>query len=92
MPARRRRERKLTAQLVIMDEPEVAGRIRAWAEVRKMDVAPILRECVQEGLRRLEPQWIKANDGELDPAFLARHVEDSVKQRREPESEDDAAA
>jgi len=79
---RRRREPRLTAQLVIMELPEVAGRLRAWAEVRDVDIAEICREVVRAGLAGLEPEWIKANKGELDPAFLAAHVENSVKRKR----------
>jgi hypothetical protein len=82
MPERRRRERVLTAQLVIMEVPEVAGRVRAWAEVRDDLLAEVLRQCVRAGLEKLEPRWIKEHGGELDPAFLAAHVTASVKERR----------
>ena len=82
MPVRRPRERKFTAQLVIMEEPDVAGRVRAWAEVRREELAPVLRELVRAGLEALEPEWIKANGGELAPKFLATHVRESEKRRR----------
>jgi hypothetical protein len=83
MTERRRREPKLTAQLVIMELPEVAGRLRAWAEVRELEIAEICRQVVRAGLAALEPEWIKVNNGELDPAFLAAHVENSIKRRRD---------
>jgi hypothetical protein len=82
MPVRRPRERKFTAQLVIMEEPDVAGRVRAWAEVNHTELAPTLRELVRAGLAVLEPEWIKANGGELAPNFLAAHVRESEKRRR----------
>lgn len=82
MTERRRREPTLTAQLVIMELPAVAGRLRAWAEVRNLDIAEVCREVVRAGLASLEPEWIQANRGELDPAFLAEHVANSVKRKR----------
>jgi hypothetical protein len=88
MTERRRREPKLTAQLVIMELPDVAGRLRAWAEVRELDIAEVCREVVRAGLATLEPEWIRQpregypDGGELDPAFLAAHVENSIKRRR----------
>lgn len=83
MTERRRREPRFTAQLVIMELPEVAGRLRAWAEVRDLDLAEITRRAVRAGLELLEPEWVKANGGELDEAFLAAHVENSIKRRRD---------
>ena len=82
MTERRRREPKLTAQLVIMELPEVAGRCRAWADVRELDISELLRECVRAGLATLEPEWIAAKGGELDAEFLAEHVENSIKRKR----------
>jgi hypothetical protein len=71
-----------------MELPEVAGRLRAWAEVRDVDIAEICREVVRAGLAALEPEWIKEpregfpDGGELEPGFLAGHVENSVKRKR----------
>jgi hypothetical protein len=65
-----------------MEQPEIAGRIRAWAEVRHEEVAPVLREVLRAGLAALEPEWIKTNGGELAAKFLAAHVRDSEKPRR----------
>lgn len=81
MTERRKREPRLVSQLVIMELPDVAGRLRAWAEVRELDIAEICREVVRAGLAVLEPKWIETNDGELDPDFLAAHVENSIKKR-----------
>jgi len=82
MPTRKPRERVYPAQLVHMETADVAGRLRAWADVRKVDFAPLLREIVHAGLAALEPEWIEEYGGELDATFLARHVSDSVKPRR----------
>lgn len=83
MPERRKRPVRYTAQMVIMEEPEIAGRIRAWAEVRKVDVAPLVRDALRAGLEALEPTFIlEAGGCELDADFLAAHVADSVKARR----------
>lgn len=82
MTERRRREPKLTAQLVIMELPEIAGRLRAWAEVRDIEIAEIAREVARAGLAVLEPDWITSHGGELDPDFLAGHVANSVKRKR----------
>lgn len=87
---RRTRERRLTAQLPIMDYPETAGRIRAWAEVRDMELSALLREIVAAGLERLEPTWIKANGGELDVTFLEQHIANSPKLRGGTHAEPDA--
>lgn len=82
MTERRRREPTLTAQLVIMEQPTVAGRLRAWAEVRNMDIAEVCREVVRAGLADLEPRWIETNGGELDADFLAMHEVNAVKRKR----------
>lgn len=82
MTERRRREPKLTAQLVIMELPEIAGRLRAWAEVRDVDIAEICRDVVRAGLVALEPKWIEVYGGELEPEFLATHVANAVKRKR----------
>lgn len=84
MPVRRPRERRFTAQLVMMEEPEIAGRIRAWSEINRTELAPTMREIVRAGLAALEPEWIKQHGGELAPKFLADHVRDSEKRRRSP--------
>lgn len=81
MTERRKREPKLTAQLVIMELPEIAGRLRAWAEVRDIEIAEICREVGRAGLAALEPRWVKENDGELDPEFLAAHTANSIKRK-----------
>lgn len=83
MTERRKREPRLTAQLVIMELPEIAGRLRAWAEVRDLDLAEICRQVARAGLGVLEPKWVKEYGGELDPEFLAAHVENSIKRKRE---------
>lgn len=71
-----------------MELPAVAGRLRAWAEIRNIDIAEICREVVRAGLAALEPQWVKQpregfpDGGELDPAFLEEHVANSIKRKR----------
>ena len=84
MTERRRREPRLTAQLVIMELPEVAGRFRAWAEVQDVEIAELCRTALRAGLEQLEPEWIKAHGGELAAAFLAEHAENSIKRKRSP--------
>lgn len=95
MAERKPRLQRYTAQYSFMDEPERAGRIRAWAEIRGVELAAILREVVAAGVATLEPQWrdeiqalVLANgpaqrwvseDGELAPEFLERHVANAVK-------------
>jgi hypothetical protein len=77
------RVRKYTAQLVILEEPEIAGEIRAWAE--RLDhlgtgqnLAPTLRELVRAGLAVKRGVWETAL-GPLSADELVRHVENSVK-------------
>lgn len=77
------RVRKYTAQLVILEEPEIAGEIRAWAE--RLDhagtgqnLAPTLRELVRAGLALKRLDWETAL-GPLSADELGRHVENSVK-------------
>lgn len=79
MPERHTRERVLVAQLPVMETPEIAGRLRAWADVRNKSIADVLREVVRAGLASLEPSWIAQQGGELNPKFLERHVTNSVK-------------
>lgn len=76
------RVRRYTAQLVILEEPEVAGEIRAWAELNGQMLAPTLREIVRAGLRAKRRQWA-AQHGMLSElengAYLARHVANAIK-------------
>lgn len=77
------RVRRYTAQLVILEEPEIAGEIRAWAELLDeagtgQNLAPTLREIVRAGLAFKREAW-RGRFGELGEEFLRAHVENSVK-------------
>lgn len=81
------RVRRFTAQLVVLEEPEVAGELRAWAEILDhagtgQNLAPTLREVIRAGLRAKRRGW-ELEHGRLAErergAYLARHVENSVK-------------
>src|SRR6187401_3447109 len=87
MAERKPRPKNYTAQLTYMTTPEQAGRVRAWASVRRTDLAALCREIMAAGLEALEPQWeIEAAAGRditgpvpLDDDFLAEHVRQAVK-------------
>lgn len=80
MAERMARPKNFTAQYSFMDRPEQVGRVRAWAEVRQMDLAALCREIMAAGLATLEPQWTAERNGTpLDPDFLAEHVRTAIK-------------
>jgi hypothetical protein len=77
------RVRRYTAQLVILEEPEIAGEIRAWAErldhaKTGQNLAPTLRELVRAGLAVKRSDW-EAALGALEVGELERHIENAVK-------------
>jgi hypothetical protein len=72
------RPRRYTAQLVILEEPDIAGEIRAWAEVNGQQLAPILRELLRAGLREKRKAWVREH-GALETAYLAAHVASAIK-------------
>lgn len=74
MAERKQREKRYTAQLVILEEVEVAGEVRYWAEVLDhgrtgQNLAPTLREIVRAGLATLRPAW-EAQYGVPEPGAL----------------------
>jgi hypothetical protein len=71
-----KKERLYPAQLTWADKVERAARVRAWADVRESELAPLMRQIVAAGLAALEPVWEAEAGGALDPAFLAGHVAD----------------
>ena len=92
MAERKPRETIYTAQFGILEEPEIAGRVRAWAEIRRVSLAAILREILREGLSRREAVWrrevaaagivdprVDFNTGKLAADYLAEHVAQSTK-------------
>jgi hypothetical protein len=83
MAERKQRERRYTAQLVILEEPTVAGEVRYWAEVRDgertgQNLAPTLREIVRAGLEALRPAWEK-NYGPPPAGALELFAESAIK-------------
>lgn len=84
MPERKPRPKILTAQYSFMDTPEQVGRVRAWAEVRRTDLAALCRDIMAAGLEVLEPKWELEPDsdgrtGPLTAEFLAEHIRQAVK-------------
>lgn len=77
------RVRRYTAQLNILEEPEIAGEMRAWAELLDeagtgQNLAPTLREILRAGLAFKRGAW-EARFGPLEDEFLRRHIENAVK-------------
>lgn len=80
MAERKPRPKNFTAQLTYMTTPEQAGRVRAWAELRNVELAVLCREIMAAGLDALESRWeSEASAGALDEGFLAEHVRQAVK-------------
>lgn len=79
MADRKPRPKNFTAQFTFMTTPEQAGRVRAWAELRRTDLAALCREIMAAGIEALEPKWVAEGPAALGDDFLAEHVRDAVK-------------
>lgn len=64
-----------TVQIGPTMTPEAAGELAAWAELRRMSVSEIARECVEAGMGKLRGKWAKEVGFEMPASTLARHVE-----------------
>lgn len=87
---------RYTAYLAVQEDPVVAGELRAWADAMDSKLAVVLREALSAGLEALRDQWRARAGGELDPEFLAWHVQQAVAghkwaRRRRGETTSEAA-
>lgn len=74
-------EPRKTAQFSWNDDPERAGRIRAWADARNMKVAEIMRELVAAGMAKLEPEWIIECGGTVNPKLVQQYAREADRSR-----------
>ncbi len=65
---------RYTAPINVFETPTVKGEIAAWADALGVATSVLVRECLEEGLRRRRTAWQRTAGGVLDEAHLAAHV------------------
>lgn len=78
---------RYTAQLVVMEQPDTAAAINAWAEHVDMSQSEFLRYLLDAGIKATRTR-LRREHGELPDATLRRHQErvdemvDAARRRR----------
>lgn len=63
-----------TAPVSFFEEPEIKGRLTAWADALGVASSVLAREALRAGMLARVAEWRRIAGGELDEEFLAQHV------------------